>query len=301
MATKAQRNAFQNTANGHQRAVVELLEELACRNGMARAFSDFVEVCAIVLSKADLQASDRREARYLEVIKGYSRDDLERFVAAFAHLQMAFQACFSATDEASAPLPYSVAFADILGQIYMMLDMGNAGTGQFFTPYPVSLLMAQMLTDGCADQVARGEFIRLQEPACGAGGMVLAQAQALSDRGINYQVHMHAHLIDVDRTCVHMAFVQLSLACVPAEILHGNALNGEVWDRWYTPIHVLGGWSARLRFNRAREALSVPATQARPEGEAARRAAPEPAPVPAAFQHARTGPAPAPRDQLALF
>lgn len=296
MATKAQRNAFQNTANGHQQAVVKLLEELAYRNGMARAFSDFVEMCAIVLSKVDLQASERREARYLEVVKGYSSEDLERFVAAFAHLQMAFQACFHATEDAAAPLPYSVAFADILGQIYMMLDMGNAGTGQFFTPYPVSFLMAQMLADGCADQVARGEFIRLQEPACGAGGMVLAQAHALSDRGINYQQHMHAQLIDVDRTCVHMAFVQLSLACVPAEILHGNALTGEVWDRWYTPLHVVGGWGARLRLKRAGEAQSAPTTQSTASDESAEPAAPAPI-----LRDAGGGAAPAPRDQLALF
>lgn len=297
MATKAQRNAFQNTATGHQRAVVKLLEELAYRNGMARAFSDFVEVSAIVLSKVDLQAAERREARYLEVIKGYSPEDLERFVAAFAHLQMAFQACFAPAGDPSEPLPYSVAFADILGQIYMMLDMGNAGTGQFFTPYPVSFLMAQMLTDGSADQVARGDFIRLQEPACGAGGMVLAQAHALSDRGINYQAHMHAQLIDVDRTCVHMAFVQLSLACVPAEILHGNALTGEVWDRWYTPLHVLGGWGARLRLKRAQEAQSTPAAEAAASSEAADLVAR----APDLHRGAGTGRAPAARDQLALF
>lgn len=42
---------------------------------------------------------------------------------------------------------------------------------------------------------------------------------------------------------------------VPAIVIHGNALSLEEWERWFTPAHVLGGWSARLRQREALDAM----------------------------------------------
>ena len=44
-----------------------------------------------------------------------------------------------------------------------------------------------------------------------------------------------------------MTYVQLSLLHVPATVVHGNALSMEVWGTWYTPAHILGGWTFKLR------------------------------------------------------
>ncbi|CAG9255109.1 hypothetical protein PUN4_230105 [Paraburkholderia unamae] len=85
--------------------------------------------------------------------------------------------------------------------------------------------------------------------------MVIATAEAFHDAGLNYQQAMHATCIDIDPCCVHMAYLQLSLLHIPAIIVHGNALTQEVWGHWFTPAHVLGGWSARLRSRRAIDAM----------------------------------------------
>ncbi|BCF95203.1 hypothetical protein [Paraburkholderia largidicola] len=39
----------------------------------------------------------------------------------------------------------------------------------------------------------------------------------------------------------------MSLLHVPATVVHGNALSMEVWGTWYTPAHILGGWTFKLR------------------------------------------------------
>lgn len=81
--------------------------------------------------------------------------------------------------------------------------------------------------------------------------MVVAAIHALVDSGINYQQALHVTAIDIDRRCVHMAYLQLALLHVPAIIIQGNALSLEVFETWYTPAHILGGWSSRLREQRA--------------------------------------------------
>jgi len=135
--------------------------------------------------------------------------------------------------------------SDVLGAIYMMLDLGNDRSGQFFTPAEISKLMARLLVGDGSDVRERG-FLRLNEPACGAGGMVIAYADALQSAGLNYQDSMHAICVDVDAKCVYMTFLQLALLHIPAIVVHGNALSMEQWSHWYTPAHVMGGWRGRL-------------------------------------------------------
>lgn len=66
------------------------------------------------------------------------------------------------------------------------------------------------------------------ESACGAGGMCIAVAEAMTERGLNYRACAHITAIDVDATAVHMAYIQLSLLHVPASVVHGNSLSLEV-------------------------------------------------------------------------
>jgi type I restriction-modification system DNA methylase subunit len=66
--------------------------------------------------------------------------------------------------------------------------------------------MSAILVGDGVEVRARG-FLRLHEPACGAGGMVIAYADALRAAGLNYQTSMHAICIDVDARCVHMTYL----------------------------------------------------------------------------------------------
>lgn len=70
---------------------------------------------------------------------------------------------------------------------------------------------------------------------------------------------MHVVAIDVDRRAALMCYLQLSLLGIPAEIIVGNALTLEIRERWFTPAHILGGWTWRLqRADRPSSAVEKP-------------------------------------------
>lgn len=248
----AQQSHFLNNADAHQKEIVRLIQEVARSRGVDRVWSDWVEISAIALARNDLAQFEAREKRYLEVVAQYERPELERLVQAFSHLVMAYEQRVQGGD-----------FGDLLGSTFMMMNMGNAGSGQFFTPYEVSRLMSGLILGSgqeLAGKVQARQFIRVMEPACGAGGMLIATAHAIHDAGFNYQQCMHATAIDIDRRCVHMTFIQLALLHVPALIIHGNGLTGETREQWYTPAHIMGGWRARLRRRDAEESSRAAST-----------------------------------------
>ncbi|KQB57433.1 hypothetical protein AE621_20880 [Acidovorax sp. SD340] len=234
----------------HAKDMGDLLRANARTHRLDTVFSDFCEVSALSFSNAvDPIHRDAREKRYLEIVAKYQPEEITRFCQALAVLVEWL----------------SLGMCDALGDLFMSLELGERGKGQFFTPYPVSSLMARMTAGDVKEQLKQQDHIALNEPACGAGGMVIAYAEAMLDQDVNYQHYLHATLQDIDSTAVHMAYVQLSLLHVPAIVIHGNSLAMTEWAHWVTPAHVLGGWDKRLYFPRAvramREVLSMPATE----------------------------------------
>ena len=66
--------------------------------------------------------------------------------------------------------------------------------------------------------------ITINEPTCGGGGMIIAAADVLKRRGINYQRCMKVFAQDLDWKCVYMCYVQLSLLGVDAVVVQGDTL-----------------------------------------------------------------------------
>lgn len=259
MATKAQQRRFINTADEHQQHIIKQLHAAARSRGLDRVWSDWVEMGAIAIANAvDKTQFAQREQRYLDIVAQYQKEEVHSLANAFAHLVQCWEQR-AVTGE----------FGDVLGSTFMMMDMGNAGTGQFFTPYEVSRMMAEMILGDEATlkaQLQTRGFLTLQEPASGAGGMIIAAAHVLADAGINYQQALHVTAIDVDRRCAHMTFLQLALLHIPAVVIQGNALTLETVETWCTPAHILGGWSRRLR-------------QQQPVSDAAQLLMPQPKPI----------------------
>ena len=210
------------------------------RHSTYQVFSDFLTLAACALSNAiDRSGFDVREQTYLETIKRYSKDEAAVFPELLALVVQAFE-----------PMPGEVIYRDVLGELFMTLELGNQWAGQYFTPYCIALMMA-MMTVGDADTLRaslepRG-FVRAAEPAVGGGAMVIALADAFKSAGVNYQEHLHVTCYDIDIKAVHMAYIQLSLLHVPAVVIHGNTISGECWGEWRTPAHVLGFWDVKLR------------------------------------------------------
>lgn len=240
----------------HARALLRLVEEGVYRSRRQQVFADFIELSCLAISNAvDREQYAAREARYLEIVGKYPREDVERFPRMLGHLTMALEDCCHRAE-----------LDDVLGQIYMQAEFGNEWAGQFFTPFDISRLCAHTLIDD-GELVREWGFIDIMEPTCGSGGMVIALAETLQHSGLNYQHAMHATCIDIDVRCVHMTYLQLALLHIPAIVLHGNSLSDEVWSRWYTPAHVLGGWRQRLAARRASE--PVPMQTKKPQEEPA--------------------------------
>ncbi|KVK89437.1 N-6 DNA methylase [Burkholderia sp. MSMB1498] len=257
MSRKSAERTFAREADPHQAEFVKLLKQFGYAHQINTVFADFVEISTIALSNSvDKPQFEPREKRYLEIVGKYKPEELQLFARMFAELTLSLEHRLGIDDRLPpGTLPSPGSLTDVLGETYMMLGIGNDRAGQFFTPYPVSRLVAGITIGDRGVAIEQDGFIRMQEPACGAGGMVIAAADALLSIGENYQQTLHATCIDVDARCVHMTYLQLSMMYIPAIVVHGNALTGEVWGIWYTPAHILGGWRAKLRQHRQADSL----------------------------------------------
>lgn len=212
--------------------LAELLRDNARRHRLSDVFTDFCALAALSISNSvDRLQFDGREDQYMQIIRKYQLEEVQRFPLMLAVLAEWLEE----------------GFADCLGALFMSLELGDSFKGQFFTPYEVSSLMARLTMGDAKQRIERQGFITVAELACGAGGMVVACAEALREQGINYQRAMHVTACDIDLTAVHMAYLQLSLLHIPAIVVHGNSLAMTEWSHWVTPAHVLGGWDRQLR------------------------------------------------------
>lgn len=226
-------------ATQHRTNIIKLIDEVGRRHSRHTVFRDFVTMSAVALSKADLRQAEAREELYMQTVAKYTREEACQIAHIFAELQEGLH----------------VAPRDILGEIFMQLEIGNSRMGQFFTPHHICELMASLtISDDIEAKVAKHGFVTVHEPASGSGATVIAMMLAMQDRGLNYQRHVHVTAVDLDSTAAMMAYVQLSLMHVPATIVHGNTLTLEKYSQWYTPAHILGGWSSRLSRAQAQRA-----------------------------------------------
>ena len=222
------------TREGFRKHFIDLLRQNAYRYDLWNVWSDFVEIAAIAISNGvDLGQRDEREARYMQLLQRYNPEEVDRFAQALGALMMAIH--------------YS-SFDDLLGGVFMELELGNKWAGQFFTPYSICHMMGAMNVDQRTHELVRTNgFIRLNDPCTGGGAMVIGFAHALNDAGLDHHEHLHVVAQDLDLKAVHMAYLQFSLLQIPAVVIHGNTLALEERSHWYTPAHILGGWSMRLR------------------------------------------------------
>ena len=204
--------------------------ELAPYKHRYEVFKDFVTMAACSLHNGWIK-DPTRETEYLTIIAGYKPDD-----------QKAFPKLMGSLIEALNEEP-----RDILGPLYMELEIANKDAGQFFTPPEVSDLMANLTFGDALSKLDTQPFITAGEPACGAGGMILALVKVMINEGHNPADRIWVQCIDVDRMAALMCYIQLSLWNVPGEIIVGNTLSWDIHEVWYTPAHYMGLWKYRLQ------------------------------------------------------
>lgn len=201
---------MKNEAKGE---IVKRIQRMSGSQSPYNIFSDWIECFALSIANTCMMIHgsvwQEREKRYLQIINKYSKDERTQLAEMCGLLTAAYED------------GDNFRFGDILGEIYMESGSGNKHTGQFFTPYHVSLVTAEMSVP--ADY--NGEKpIKINEPSCGSGGMIVASAEVLHRRGVNFQRCMRAEAQDLDWKAVYMCYVQLSLLGINAVVVQGDTL-----------------------------------------------------------------------------
>lgn len=171
-------------------------------------FMDWIQCSALAIQNSLCQIHDRlwqsREEDYKRIMDRYSREEQEKFPEMLAWLI-----------EELEDYP-----RDVLGEVFMKSGMGSDAGGQFFTPFSISQMMAELSVESPEE----GEKISLNEPSCGSGGSIIAAAMKLKAKGVNYQKRMHVVAQDLDWRCVYMCYVQLSYLGIDAICVQGDTL-----------------------------------------------------------------------------
>ncbi len=208
--------------------IMKMIDGSSYRVNKSKLISDVFECGALAISNlADFTQYDEREKRYMEIIKTYSTPEQQLIADIFSRI---FALCSSVTYDDGV-------FDDYLGELFMKCNQGNSNAGQYFTPYHVSKLMAKMSVTGSG--IKQNEIITINDCCSGGGGLLLAALDVLkNDYGVNYAYNCFLDAGDIDIRCVHMTYLQLSLAGVPAIVKHQDSLTRQLWSVWKTPAFI---------------------------------------------------------------
>ncbi|MQL50078.1 N-6 DNA methylase [Photorhabdus khanii] len=206
--------------------------------GRWMVFSDFITLAASELDMARIRTPENIE-NSRRICDRYNAADLENLKKLFSLMVVALNGQFH----------------DFLGAIFMELELGSSDMGQFFTPYHLQSLIARMLSGDIDDIIKKQGWLELSEPTCSAAGMVIAFAECMLEAGYNPSQQLYVNCIDIDPVAANMAFIQLSLLGIPAEIVTGNALTMQFNQVRYTPAFYINGWRERLAFRRRIERM----------------------------------------------
>lgn len=135
-------------------------------------FSDWVKALAISISNSTDMIHGKiwqeREDQYMDIARKYG----SKTMGEFSELS---EMLIEALDQE---------IQDVLGAVFMAENLGAKSTGQFFTPFHVSLLTA---ATSIPKEVSEEKPMVIHEPSTGAGGMIIAVAKILLQRGVNPQ------------------------------------------------------------------------------------------------------------------
>lgn len=155
---------------------------------------------------------------------------------------------------------------DFLGRLYMSLNMGSHWKGQFFTPYSVCDMMARTnISEQVMQEIEDKGWVSFSDPTCGAGATLIAAANELRRRDVNYQIRCCFIGQDVDRVVAQMCYIQLSLLGCPGYVMVANTLSDPLTgpvlfpeekhgrkdipdqELWFTPMWASDVWLMRRR------------------------------------------------------
>lgn len=215
-----------------------LMDRFAFRYSKWQIWNDFLSLSVISLANVmPVPEKEEREKLYLSIIGSYQKEDQEVFPKMLELVVLALE---------------ENPEQDFLGSLYHHLGLHQEQKGQFFTPYHICHFMSelQFAGDEKEEQLKEKGYISVNDPACGAGAMLIAFANVAKKHGINYQKQVLFVAQDIDRTAAMMCYIQLSLLGCPAIVIIGDSLANPFLhpdnEAWYTPFFYLNQWRFML-------------------------------------------------------
>ena len=230
--------------DSYKKEFLSIFDSLCGRHGRWEVWSDFIQLTAIDISNVtDKANAPERAADARNIAKKYSEDEIKRMA------EMLMQMVYAIDENPD---------QDFLGELYMACNLGNDHAGQFFTPYNVCQCMSEITYDVPALLDGKG-FIAVNDPACGAGALLLSFANICKRKGINYQEKVLFVAQDIDYTVGLMCYIQLSLMGCAGYVVIGDTLinpctaydkkgllpAGDPERIWFTPLFSDGIWYGR--------------------------------------------------------
>ncbi|MBS1511087.1 MAG: SAM-dependent DNA methyltransferase [Bacteroidetes bacterium] len=180
------------------------LLSIASRFSIFTVFDDFLTMAICACSQNPHTGKSHYEDEYLQTIAKYKDSELRHeFPKAFAYLVNEME--LRVHDQSG---------NDVLGEFYEE-HLSKDRNGQYFTPFTVCMFMASITHP---EKKETGEPLRILDPACGSGRMLIASHRTNGTGNEFYG-------IDIDPTCIKMAALNLFLNGMwHSEVMCANAL-----------------------------------------------------------------------------
>lgn len=120
-----------NIVVDHKKQFLSIFNETARYHHRHKVFRDFITLASVSIHN-NILFDEKLEQEYMETVRQYEAEDTERMVRLLAEVVMGLEA----------------ESCDFLGSLYMSLELGESARGQFFTPFCVSRMMAEMQLGG---------------------------------------------------------------------------------------------------------------------------------------------------------
>jgi type I restriction-modification system DNA methylase subunit len=210
---------------------IKILEHLKPSKPAYEVFSDWLVMAAATLYS--WKKDDNVEQEYMNIVKQYTKEEQDKH----AQLLMIITEALEGKEQ------------DFLGEVFTFAKLYNERKGQYFTPYSISLMSAKLILD--KNGFPKYRVCRINDPTCGAGGMLIAAAEVMKEHGLNYQKDALFIGQDIDARCARMAFIQLSLLGIPAIIYCMDSLSMKTfWHR-----ETIGYHMAEMNYRLRNEAI----------------------------------------------
>lgn len=231
----------------HQKNFLKIFNGLTGKHSRWEIWEDFVTLTAIEISNStDKVNATERTKMYQTIISKYSAKERDGMAEMLAEVVMGME---QNPDQ------------DFLGELYMLCEMGNDASGQFFTPYDVCRCMVEI--SGGSDPAAENAgFFSVSDPACGAGALLIAFANLCRRKNICYHDKVLFVAQDIDLTVGLMCYIQLSFLGCAGYVVIGNTITepSTAYDHrgllpagpqsrvWYTPFFSTDIWYLRRQW-----------------------------------------------------